>query len=217
MRQRLVAALLVMLTVVGLTATPSAAQAASPPLMIAAVFDGQSNTLAPQMFSAYPAKFMQQYLSWVPYVNVAVPGTTYVQRTSTAPTRVDIYAPMASFSMLFTEGGVHDLLEGLTAPKIAERIKTYVAGRRAAGYDAVVSVTVPPSKHYTAAQDTQRRALNDLLVKDPQAYGIDIVVDLSTVPQLAKTSDPSIYYDGVHLTAYAAQLVATQYGTTLFG
>jgi hypothetical protein len=197
--------------------SPTVADAApAPSIQLCAIFDGQSNTLSPTMMSAYPAKLMNTFLAGIPYMNVAVPGTTYKQRTDTAPSRVDIYPQYCQQIILFAEGGVHDILEGLNADQIGARVKTYVTGRRAAGYDAVVAATIPPSTYYTPANEAVRVAWNKKLKEQAASMGIDMVVDVAAIPQLQNPADRSMYYDGVHFTDTAAQYVAWQYAMKIF-
>jgi len=172
------------------------------------VFDGQSNSRAPDPRGSYPAIVVGQGFPGMPAAVVALPGTSYPTRMVDAEARVDIYSAAHEHTVLFTEGGQADLVEGGTPEEILEDMTTYIEARRAAGFDAVIGQTVPPSALYSPDQEERRLELNDLLRKHHREAGIDALADVAALSPLADATDTDYFSDGVHYTAQAASLVA---------
>jgi hypothetical protein len=212
----LVLTLLLAAGVVVTPATPAAAEDVTPKPLYGAVFDGQSNTLVPGPGNCYPTFFMLRYMPGIPFANVAVGGTSYAERTATAPTRVDPLANSVGTAFLFTEGGASDIVnEDLTPQQVIDNTRTYIQGRRAAGYDAVVSSTILPGTLYGPADEATRLAVNQLLRERYRELGIDVLVDIASHPLLQNPQNPAIYSDGIHLTQGGAEAVAWIYAVVL--
>jgi hypothetical protein len=182
------------------------------------VFDGQSNSVAPDFEHAYPTVVIREGYPGMQAALPAIGGTSYPTRTASAPERVDVHAQRSDNAVLFTEGGQADLLEDATADEIFfERIKEYVDGRRAAGFDVVISMTVPPSTFFSEEQEEERLALNELLLTRHDDVGIDAVADVAALDSLQDPADTDYFYDGVHFTTAAAFLVGQEVIRTLEG
>lgn len=181
-------------------------------------FDGQSNSLHPTPEEAYPAKVMARLYPGRPFAVTAVGGTTFTQRSARAPERLDRYPSGWPCMVLFAEGGTSDILEGATASEVVERIRSYLSGRQAAGYDAVVFSTMLPGTFLSPSQEITRRQLNDLLRSGYSDLGIDVLVDIAAIPQLQDPTDRDYYNeDGAHVLSSATTLMADRYAAALGG
>jgi hypothetical protein len=179
------------------------------------VFDGQSNALSPDWERSFGVKLIQHRWPSNPFKLTAVRGTTYLQRMETAPERVVVHAKMTPCTLLVRRGGESDMLNGAEATEIAQRVKTYIAARRDAGFDVVVVPTIPPTTYATPANDQQRRLYNDLLRRSFRSLGIDVLVDLAAIPELQDPTDARWFYDGAHYTDEGSSLVADAYSRAL--
>ncbi len=179
------------------------------------VFDGQSNALSPDWERSFGVKLIQNRWPSNPFKLTAVRGTTYLERMETAPQRVDVHADMTPCTLLVSHGGESDLLQGAQAAEVAQRVKTYLAARRAAGFDVVVVPTIPPTTYMTPANDQQRVLFNDLLRRSFRSLGIDVLVDVAAIPELQEPTDTRWFSDGAHFTDEGSSLVAHAYSRAL--
>lgn len=177
-------------------------------------FDGQSNSLFPDgaisyAGNSYPNVVMDEIgLDHLWYL-VAVGGSTYDQRRATAPANLDAHLPLRTSGVLFSEGGVTELLAGSTAAQTIAEALAYNTERRAAGWDLIIGNTVTPSTlYFTAGEEAERVAYNAAIVADPSLIGADAVADWAAIPELADSTNPTFYGDGIHYTAAGALLVA---------
>lgn len=172
------------------------------------MFDGQSLIYAPVTSPSWPDRYMQGRTVSESF-RVGIQGTTFATRATTATTRVDpLLAATDRRVVLVSDGGTSDLLADLTSTQVLAAMDSYHDARRTAGADLIAIPTVVKASTMTAGQDTQRQALNTALLADPTAAGADLVVDIAGLPDLADPTDTDWFYDGLHYTAAAAQLVA---------
>lgn len=169
------------------------------------MFDGQSLNNAP--FDApYPSQLGALLGPEYPVIICGRGGTTYAQRTTTAPGRVDYHFANATTNVLVDLGGQSDLLAGLTGSQLLAAAEAYADARRAAGADLIVALTCPHSTSYTAGQNTQRATYNAGLLTSAH---FDAVVDIAADPAMADASDLTYWNaDGLHPVAAGAAVIA---------
>lgn len=175
------------------------------------VFDGQSLIYAPPTGLSWAKRYMVGKLYYGESFRVAVQGTTFAQRSTgsiNATTRVDpLLAATDRRVVLFSDGGTSDLLADLTSSQVVTAMDSYHDARRTAGADYIAIPTVVKAATMTAGQNTERLALNAALLADPASAGADKVVDIASIPELADPTNPTYYYDQLHFTDAAAELV----------
>lgn len=150
-----------------------------------------------------------------PVENVSVGGTTYAQREVTASARVDWRASRFTRAVLLDVGGQSDLLASMSAAAVLTDMETYATNRRAAGFDIVVTATVPPAgaAWYTGPQNVQRLALN-ALIRASSVF--DAVADLALRPELQDPTDTAYFEaDELHPNAGGAAVIAETFDVLL--
>ena len=91
-------------------------------------------------------------------------------------------------------------------------MESYHDAARVAGAKATVACTVPPSTSFSGPQETQRQALNLLLLASSH---FDAVADLAAVPEAEDPTDTQFYSDGLHPTSALAVLFAEEIALAL--
>jgi hypothetical protein len=175
------------------------------------IFDGQSFNYSPWLGAkrTYPVQLLERLAARVGASAVtAISNTTYAQRASTVATRVDALYTRAKRTTVLDLAGQSDVLAGMPANAIYDAVVGYANARRAGGAAFVVEFTVPPSVLYSAAQDAERRAYNDLLLAN-RGPRIDAVVDIASRAEFADPSDTRYFIDGVHPTEAAAGVITS--------
>jgi hypothetical protein len=180
------------------------------------VFDGQSNALSPEWSLSFPKKLMTGRFAGRPYQVPAKGGTTYADRSGWAAERTDPHVGMAACAVLISHGGESELLQGYSARALADAIQSYIAQRRAAGFDVIVVPTIPPSTWFTAQQDAERRTFNDGMRRGYyRTVGADVLVDVDAIPELQDPNDGRYFDEGIHYTDAGSTLVADAYSRAL--
>jgi hypothetical protein len=176
------------------------------------VFDGQSLNITPFSGPTYPTRLLAMVPAGLPGTVVAVQRTTYAERAATAATRVDPVLAGAQRTTLLDLAGQSDLLTDMPAADVLAGAESYAAARRAAGASEIVVFTVPPSTWFTAAQDRERIAYNQLLRTSTRFDGL---VDLAALTELQDATDTRFYEDGIHPTVAGAEVIARAAYVTL--
>lgn len=173
------------------------------------MLDGQSLVFAPSGVVApnVATGLVAQLRSAYGLATPAISGTTYAQRAPTVVSRVDSLARNATRSILIDIGGTSDLLGGMSAAALLATVEAYADARRAAGYERVIELTVPPTSLISGGAETQRQAYNAALLANANGK-FDAVVDVAGHPLLDDSSDVAYYSDALHWTA-AGAAVAT--------
>ena len=143
---------------------------------------------------------------------VALAGTTYASRATSATSRVDQYVRLSTRSVWIDQGGQSDLLADMTAAAILVDMESYANNRRSAGYDVVVGTTIPHSTSYSLGQNNTRLALNSLILA---SASYDAVADLAADSRLADGSNTTYFSDGLHPTTAGAAAIADVVEATL--
>jgi hypothetical protein len=150
-------------------------------------------------------------------VNEALDATSITTLASTVAVRVHPHAdPRAEHNIWVFLGGQSDLFtEEDSGQTVYDELVAYGAGLRGAGFDLLVPCTVPPSASYTAPENTERLALNSLLLSDPDG-AFDAVADLVT-GLLASQSSAAFMFDQLHLSVLGANLAGQIIATAVLG
>ncbi len=147
---------------------------------------------------------------------VAISGTTYATRATTAATRSYATFRNSIDPCLVDIGGQSDLLAGLTAAQILAAMEDYHADARAVGATRTLTCTVPSMTaapwNYTAAMETERLALNPLILASTV---FTTVADIAALPHAADPADTTYFSDGLHPTAVLAAEMADLIETRL--
>jgi hypothetical protein len=172
------------------------------------IFDGQSFTYAPADSLSLPQRVSA--LIQAPHMMAAtgISGTTYAQRAATVAARTDYHVRNAHTSVLTVISGQSDLLGGMSADSLLATAEADASARLAAGFDAVVGVTIPSmieAWEWTPDMEAERIAYNDLLMESDV---FDVVADIASIPELADPADTTYFSDGLHPTAAGADLMA---------
>ena len=122
-----------------------------------------------------------------------------------------LYNPNARNNILSVLAGTNDLQNGETGAHIFDLLGRYAASARKAGFRVVVC-TVLPRRSFTPAIEAERRSLNALVAGGWRGMA-DGFVDLAADPVLGPEDalkDPNVYIlDGIHLTDYGYQTLAS--------
>lgn len=180
------------------------------------VFDGQSNNL---VGGYWPVKVMTGRVStYVHPTLVAILGASWAQLALSAAVRRDPHANLGQSTVLSMCGGTTGVTNGDNAATLYADHKNYAQAAKAAGFDKVVVQTILPATGFTAGQNTERRAANELLMANGDGV-FDAVVDVasdsaSSNPggppsgvvyfgsgNLDTPGDTTYYSDGLHLKA----------------
>lgn len=134
-------------------------------------------------------------------INSGIVGRRVDEMIVTARTDVDNQVGSGSNDVLILWGGTNDLWQKFHSPDpatnavgIYENIKTFVAERRAAGWDYIYVMTLPPmNPQYVVGTEP----LNDLIRQN--GAGADGIIDVGADPRLANAFDPAMRAaDGIH-------------------
>jgi lysophospholipase L1-like esterase len=112
--------------------------------------------------------------------------------------------------------GTNDLDDGTAAATVEGYISSFCAARRAAGYGKIIVCTITPRSDvsWSAANETQRLALNAIITSGYAAYA-DACVDLANATGLTNAADAAIYPDGLHLSTAGNTLAASAVASVL--
>lgn len=156
------------------------------------VFDGQSLNLIGQ----YPPKLMAQFPG-VDWVNEAI-GSQPWQTLSAWAQRVDRWANTALYTIYMMNGGSSNIFLNAIEPgtTAAAREATMAQGRKAAGFDYVLNITLTPYGGSTGATEAERITFNN--VRKANTTDWSACVDLNLIPE---SRDPTntTYYDALQL------------------
>lgn len=166
-------------------------------------FDGQSFIYSPGNGRSIAALVMDQYPGTGSVVGIS--GTTYATRAADAAARSWWSFRNSSYPILIDIGGQSDIFASMTAAQVLTAMEDYHADARDAGAQFTVVSTVPASLSYTAPQDAERQALNELILA---STAWDAVADLDAIPESQDPSNATYYSDGLHPTAALAALFA---------
>lgn len=172
------------------------------------VFDGQSLNTNPYGLppSAWPYKTLNS--TTTPYAEVWVSGLGWSSLAQTRATRVDPKGNSGTLTGLSMMGDTTSIALGIPGATAYATQRTYAAAARAAGYDKVVNFTLPPSTTFTAPQETQRQALNALIIGNAEGTW-DAIVNLTTDSRIeSDPADPLYYIDGTHLQPATHTIIA---------
>lgn len=173
------------------------------------MFDGQSLLLTPSGGDLAPHQFRDGAHPDAKLTVASVPDTTFSERIATASWRVDHVPRQYATTILVTDGGTSDFYDDLTAEEVLDDLTSYIAARRAAGFDTVHALTATPAANFTGTQESRRQAYNAALVSDPSAVGADSVIDVASIPELTDPDDGTYFADAIgHYTQAAADLIA---------
>lgn len=174
------------------------------------IFDGQSYIMVPFFEPTWPDRFMagrpraQHFL-------VGAGGTTYAQRTAAGRLAPVLGLPFGHPVTLISDGGESDIMADLTAAQVIAAMKSYHDAARVVRPDVRIAgptIPVASSAWYSAGQLAVLAQVNTLLRANPAAAGLDVLVDVAALPQLADPLDTRYRYDQLHYTALAAKAVA---------
>jgi hypothetical protein len=173
------------------------------------VFDGQSLQLTPVGGVTPPQGFMAEARPDLPYSVVSVPGTTFDYRAA-RPGRVSMVTGSHFRNVLVTDGGTSDVMGGLSGSAIFDNLGAYLDAVRANNRitKTVVLTCTPASLIVSSGNEANRLAYNDLLRSDHGELGVDVLVDVAAIPELADPADTDYYSDGTHYTQAAATLIS---------
>lgn len=118
---------------------------------------------------------------------------------------VDALANAALTNYLVTWCGVNDLSGGATAGACWTNILNFCSNRTTAGWKPVV-LTVTPNSGFNAAKESNRVALNNLILGG--ASNFFGVVDVAADSRLTNAADTTYYADGLHMTKTGYGVVA---------
>lgn len=142
---------------------------------------------------------------------VGISGTTYATRAADQQARSFVRLQGSASPVLVDIGGQSDLLGGLTAAQILTAMENYHNAAKTAGAIRTIACTVPTMSaapwNYTPAMETQRLALNPLIL-DSSVF--DAVADLAAIPEAADPADTNYFLDGLHPTSALAALYADE-------
>jgi len=169
------------------------------------VWDGASLVYAPGTPAlAFPAGIMASLTRTESRV-VGISDTTWTERSGNVAKRVDqLLGIVGGTKTLFDCAGTKNINSGQTAAQIIAEAETYWDARRAAGFDFIISTTVPDSVGFDAGEDTKRADLNAAIIA---SASLDAVVDLTGIAALNDASNTTYFHDGTHFTATGAALV----------
>jgi hypothetical protein len=171
------------------------------PVMV--VVDGQSLAILPGPAASFSGHLFPTLANTavMPGYVVAIGSTAYSELAQTEVTRAFRHATAAPLTMWLGIGGTSDVLNGDVAATIYATIKTYAVNAKAAGFTKTIITTITPSGGFTAGQNTQRKAANDLLITNADA-AFDAVVDLACDSTLSNPGAPpsgTTFYGTGHL------------------
>jgi lysophospholipase L1-like esterase len=151
------------------------------------------------------------------WYNSGVSGQTVSDFSANAATEIDSnYRSALRRNVCVVWGGVNDANAGASAATIYDRLKTYWAARRAAGFKIVACTEIDAQdagRNAVGWHSTLWPALNTLIKSDATLY--DSLVDLGADSRLQNALDTTYFNaDKVHLTdtgyGVVAALVAAQ-------
>lgn len=158
------------------------------------IFDGQSLNLIGQ----YPSQLMARYsgIDWV----VEAIGSQPWQTLMATSWRVDRWANMSQYSIYMMNGGTSNIFLGTmteSGSAAAAREAAVAQGRKAAGYDYVLNVTLTPFGGGTAAQETERLAFNTIRKANVTDWSACVDID-ALVPE-SRDPNNTTWYDALSL------------------
>jgi lysophospholipase L1-like esterase len=183
------------------------------------IFDGDSRTIGTT--SPYPTQCMalagmvaKNYGWW----NSGVSGQTVADFSADAATEVDAQrrTTFGSHNICVVWGGVNDANAGASAATIYDRLKTYWAARRVAGFKVLACTEIDAQdagRNSVGWHSTLYPALNTLIKSNATLY--DALIDLGADSHLQDATNTTYFNaDKVHLTdtgyGVVAGLVAAQ-------
>lgn len=166
------------------------------------IFDGQSLNLAPTGVTRMPDVAMAGL--GIQHHVTAVSGQSWSTLQGTQTARLTSFVPRFDRTILVMTGGTSDIWSGGdndTAAVAFANMETYAASARALGVDSIVATTVTPASIFDGDDETQRLALNSLILG---SSAWESVVDLASEPELSNPANTTYYSDGLHWTAAGA-------------
>lgn len=175
---------------------------------------GQSLNIVPGNLipgTEYPARLMSGRK--IPYVNLAISGAGYATLLADDAHMADVLAQArhATTCVGIMCGGSADVSS--TGQAMYDMQVDYATQLLAAGYSHVINTTLVGSSTFNGTQQTNRAALNALLLGDPPAP-FHSVVDLDG-SDLGDWTDGALYLDGTHWLPAGALRCATLVAPTL--
>lgn len=156
--------------------------------------------------------------------NLGSSSQTLTQVAANAANREDVIKSDAVFGAgkrcLVAQIGTNDFADGASVPAgfgltMYNRMASYIAARRAAGFTHVAVCTVLPCSNTTAWQNQSSQAWierNDYNARlRADKAGADVVIDLASHPVMgvyANTADAAYYQDRLHPTGEGLRLTA---------
>lgn len=169
------------------------------------VFDGDSHTrgyTAATHWGDYPYQAVRGLDSSVTWANRGIPSQTSAQMLSTVSDVDALISTNGSINILVVSIGANDLATGVSLATLQGNLQSYITGRRAAGYDVIITVGIPP--HNTASNYTEANwnSYNDWLDVIANT-GADANVDIRSNLNIGEWGDNTnaTYYgaDNVHM------------------
>ncbi len=187
------------------------------------IFDGNSLTFGGGLGTSYPSQTITSLSGKFNYYNAGHAGAGIETLISEAATKVDTRLVSGKKNILIFEGGINNLYYvGSTQDQnyVYGYTQTYVAARIAAGWNKVFVSTMTPVNPAISDvnYETKRLALNVLLRGD--FAGGDGVVDPggdAIIGNVANTTNPTYFSDGLHMTAAGYAIWAGLAKTSLLG
>jgi lysophospholipase L1-like esterase len=135
----------------------------------------------------------------------ALDGTTWSGRAADAAYRVDTRLKAGVRNILVDVAGTSDVSnDARTIPQVVGDLESYMAARRAAGWDVIIGCTVPPASHLLTAPMVARRTELNAAIRTTAAY--DGVIDLAGHPLLNDALQWTA--DGIHPNWLGAEAMA---------
>jgi lysophospholipase L1-like esterase len=171
------------------------------------LFEGDSITFGATAQTPYPAAAVDG-LDIYGWDNEAVSGSSLFHLNQRAAVD-DAMVLDRGLSVLFVFIGTNDLYppSGLSPEDFLDDLKTYVAARRAAGWDKIIVATL--LSNLFAGYNTKRNAANVLIRADDTFY--DALADFAADPVMGPDnaySNATLFLDQIHPTTYGHTLLA---------
>jgi lysophospholipase L1-like esterase len=156
----------------------------------------------------YPSQLMVLLGDGYNKLNIAIPGVGFSTFAPDGTNVDDTISTRMTRNICIFWGGSNDIDSGVAATTVYANLETYVAARKAAGFDDVIVLTALDRAQYDAAQRIQYAAYNTL-IRDGAATGGYTVADVDGDERLQDYTDTTYFNaDQVHLIAAGYAVVA---------
>jgi lysophospholipase L1-like esterase len=165
----------------------------------------------------YPAQLAALIGPGWTVVNLGVSGQTTEAMSADAVAQVDsLFSASRAHNFALAWEATNDAFFGANAANTIAHLKTYCAGRKAAGFTVGVLTVLPRSEVGTPGDFETTRATVNTEIRNPGNLGVswDAVIDVAAEPNLQDETDPIYFQDLVHPTADGAAIVASVAATT---